>query len=125
VNARVTACSTDLDVMTRLLRSLKKLDSEAIDEAKQQPGVTYADTVRKVPVHDEVEQGLLHRPRFTPRSAEPDMDAAIGGLYPELDGFSPHAAEYAALMAEVDAQTGTTGTGLWRAVAPAAIEAAL
>lgn len=117
------AFATGLDAMEYLLRSLKKLDSEAIDEAKQQPGVTYADTVRKVPVHDEVEQGLLHRPRFTPRSAGPDVVEELGGLYPTVDGFSSHEAEHAALMAQVDELTGTTGTGQWRAGAPVAMGA--
>jgi hypothetical protein len=118
----VTACSTGRDAMEYLLSSLRKLDFKAVDEAKQQAGVTYADTVRKVPVHDAAE-GALRGPRFTPRSAAADVVAALGGLYPAADGFSPHEAEYAALMAEADKLTGTHSQ--WKPGAPIATGAEL
>lgn len=124
MNARITGFATDPDAMRYLLRSLRKLDFKAVDEAKQQAGVTYADTVRKVPVHDVVEQ-VLRRPRFTPRSTAPDVEEELGGLYPSADGFSPHEDEYAALMARADELTGTTGESRWTNWKPVAMGAEL
>ena len=78
------ASATTVDAMGYLLAALRKLDFRALDEARQQPGVTYADRV--------------------------SVAAQIEGLYPPADGFSAHSAEYAALMDRLDKITGTTGT---------------
>ena len=117
----VTVCSTDPGTLARVRSALRKLDFQAVDEAKQEPGVTYADTVRKVPVYDAVEQGLLRRPRFTPHSTEPDVVKELGELYPDVDGFTPHDDEYAALMARADELTGTTGESRWTVWQPVAM----
>lgn len=84
MSAQASAASTSVDAMEYLLSALRKLDFRALDEAKEQAGVTYADRVSAA--------------------------VQIEGLYPPADGFSAHAAEYAALMDRLDEITGTTGT---------------
>ncbi len=83
MSAQASAASTTVDAMEYLLSALRKLDFRALDEAKQQAGVTYADV---------------------------SVAARLKGQYPPADGFSAHGAEYAAVMAQVDELTGTTGT---------------